>query len=60
LGVIPGNSQREPESRCKGGFETRPYQSAFAGMTVGRTLIYFANFSSRILGGRYENLRYLS
>jgi hypothetical protein len=62
FGVIPGKPgvipafarRRDPESRCKGGFETRPYQmpTAFAGMTVGRSLIYFANFGSRTLADR--------
>jgi len=49
LGVIPGKLAIASATRNPGvgaDLKPAPTSSAFAGMTVGRSLIYFANFSS--------------
>ena len=57
LGVIPGklaiaSATRNPDVRA--GLKPAPTRCLplFAGMTVGRSLIYFANFGSRTLADR--------
>ncbi len=62
LGVIPGKLAIPPEADqpqaeasatrnpdVGAGLKPAPTSPAFAGMTVGRSLIYFANFGSRTL-----------
>jgi len=47
LGVIPGKLAIARATRNPG--NQKLLNTAFAGMTVGRSLIYFADFSSRTL-----------
>jgi hypothetical protein len=49
LGVIPGKLAMASATRNPGKSKTSGYLPAFVGMAVGRSLIYFADFSSTTL-----------